>query len=160
MSQKSGIVSRQEALKFSGMEFLEKLQSGELPRPPFSETMDMVLTELSPGVAVFTATPDLKFYNAIGCIHGGYISTMLDSAMACAIQTKLAAGIAFTTLELKVNFVRPVLVSTGPVHAEGKLIHCGKTIATAEGRLYDAQGKLYAFGTTTCALMPVVSKAS
>lgn len=155
VSQKSGVVSKEEALKFSGMDFLEKLRNGEFPRPPFSETMDMILTELAPGVAVFTATPDLKFYNAIGCIHGGYISTMLDSAMACAIQTKLAPGTAFTTLELKVNFIRPVLVTTGPVHAKGKLIHCGKTIATSEGKLYDAHGKLYAFGTTTCALMPL-----
>lgn len=160
VSQKSGIVPREEALKLSGMAFLEKLQKGELPRPPFSETMDMLLTELAPGLAVFTAKPDLKFYNAIGCIHGGYISTILDSAMACAIQTKLAAGIAFTTLELKVNFVRPVLVSTGPIHAKGELIHCGKTIATSEGKLYDDQGKLYAFGTTTCALMPIGSKTS
>lgn len=158
VSQKSGVVSKEEALKFSGMEFLKKLQIGELPRPPFSETMDMVLTEIAPGLAVFEAKPDLKFYNAIGCIHGGYISTMLDSAMACAIQTKLSAGIAFTTLELKVNFIRPVLVTTGPIRAEGKLIHCGKTIATSEGKLYDAHGKLYAFGTTTCALMPAMAK--
>lgn len=154
MSQKSGIISKEEALKFSGMDFLEKLRSGELPRPPFSETMDMVLTEIAAGIAVFEARPDLKFYNAIGCVHGGYISTILDSAMACAIQTMLVPGTAFTTLELKVNFIRPVFVSTGSVRAEGKLIHCGKTIATAEGKLYDTHGKLYAFGTTTCALMP------
>ncbi|WP_052046311.1 PaaI family thioesterase [Candidatus Paracaedibacter symbiosus] len=155
MNTPVGVVSKEEALKLSGMDFLQKLKNGDLPRPPFSETMDMIITELSDGFTVFTATPDLKFYNAIGCIHGGYISTLLDSAMACAIQTQLSPGTAFTTLELKVNFIRPVLVKTGAIRAEGKLIHCGRTIATAEGKLYDEQGKLYAFGTTTCALMPI-----
>jgi uncharacterized protein (TIGR00369 family) len=155
VTHKLGSVSKQEALKFSGIEILEKLKKGELPPPPFSKTMDIVLTDISPGMVTFTSTPDLRFYNAIGCVHGGYISTMLDSAMACAIQTKLAEGITFATLELKVNFVRPVFISTGPVHAKGVFIHCGKTTATAEGKLYDEEGKLYAFGTTTCFLRAV-----
>ena len=155
VSENIGIVPKKELLALSGMEFLQKLMAGELPRPPFSATMNMEITELSPGVVTFKATPDLKFYNAIGCIHGGYISTLLDSAMACAIQTKLPSSTAYTTLELKVNFIRPVLLQTGDIYAEGKLIHCGRTVATAEGKLYDKQGKLYAFGTTTCAVMPV-----
>lgn len=158
MSQKVGVVPKQEMLALSGMEFLQKLVAGELPRPPFSETMNMVITELSEGRTVFKAIPDLKFYNAIGCVHGGYISTVLDSAMACAIQTKLPARTAYTTLELKVNFIRPVLSQTGDVFAEGKLIHCGRTTATAEGKLYDGNGKLYAFATTTCAVMPLAKE--
>lgn len=155
MDVATGVVPKEELLKYSGMEFLQKLKAGELPRPPFSETMNMVITELENSYVVFIAQPDLRFYNAIGCIHGGYISTLLDSAMACAIQTKLPKNTAFTTLELKVNFVRPVLLKTGKLRAEGRLIHCGRTIATAEGKLYDEQGKLYAFGTTTCAIMPI-----
>jgi len=105
-----GIVPKKELLALSGMEFLQKLMAGELPRPPFSATMNMEITELLLGAVTFKATPDLKFYNAIGCIHGGYISTLLDSAMACAIQTKLPSSTAYTTLELKVNFIRPVLL--------------------------------------------------
>jgi len=157
VSENIGIVPKKELLALSGMEFLQKLMAGELPRPPFSATMNMEITELSPGAVTFKATPDLKFYNAIGCIHGGYISTLLDSAMACAIQTKLPSSTAYTTLELKVNFIRPVLLQTGDIYAKGKLIHCGRTVATAEGKLYDSQGKLYAFGTTTCAVMPVIT---
>lgn len=153
MTQEVGVVPKQEMLALSGMDFLQKVMAGELPRPPFSETMNMVITELSPGQTLFKATPDLTFYNAIGCVHGGYISTVLDSAMACAIQTKLPAGTAYTTLELKVNFIRPVLSQTGDIFAQGKLIHCGRTIATAEGKLYDGNGKLYAFATTTCAII-------
>ena len=155
VTENIGIVPKKELLALSGMDFLQKLMAGDLPRPPFSATMNMEITELSSGAVTFKATPDLKFYNAIGCIHGGYISTLLDSAMACAIQTKLPSSTAYTTLELKVNFIRPVLLQTGDIYAEGKLIHCGRTVATAEGKLYDSQGKLYAFGTTTCAIMPV-----
>lgn len=159
MSQKVGVVPREEILALTGMDFLQKLIAGELPKPPFSDTMNMEITELSEGRTVFKARPDIKFYNAIGCVHGGYISTILDSAMACAIQTKLPSRTAYTTLELKVNFIRPVLCQTGDIYAEGKLIHCGRTTATAEGKLYDNQGKLYAFATTTCAVMPMAKSS-
>lgn len=154
MEQNVGVVPKEEALKLSGMEFLEKLKSGAFPRPPFSQTMNMEIHEMSSGFVIFKAVPEFQFYNAIGTVHGGYISTLLDSAMACAIQTQLPAGTAYTTLELKVNFIRPVFEKTGTLFAHGKLIHCGRTTATAEGKLFDEQGKLYAFGTTTCAVMP------
>lgn len=153
MTKSIGVLEKGELLHYSGKEFLEKMVRGELPQPPFSHSMNMVITELSDGFVIFEAKPDIKFYNAIGCVHGGYISTILDSAMACAIQTKLPAKMAFTTLELKVNFIRPVFSQTGPIYAHGKMIHVGRTTATAEGKLYDQKGKLYAFGTTTCALM-------
>lgn len=154
MKQKIGVVLQDEALKISGMDFLQKLKSGEFPRPPFSATMNIELHEISDGLAIFKAIPEFQFYNAIGTIHGGYIGTLLDSAMACAIQTQLRAGTAYTTLEFKVNFIRPIFEKTGPIFAHGKLIHCGRTVATAEGHLFDERGKLYAFATTTCTLIP------
>jgi uncharacterized protein (TIGR00369 family) len=99
---------------------------------------------------VFAATPSREHYNPLGSVHGGYISTLLDSCMGCAVHTELAPGQGFTSLELKVNFVRRVSAETGPVRAEGKVIHVGGQVATAEGRLVDGKGRLLAHGTTTC----------
>lgn len=150
-----GVVNPDQVIHLSGMEFLKRVQDGTLPRPPISAYLDFNIEELTPGKVVFKGTPRLDFYNAIACIHGGYITTLLDTAMACAIQTRLPAGKGYTTLELKVNFVRAVYEKTGPVYAVGNLIHIGRTTATAEGKLYDANDKLYAFATTTCSLFPL-----
>lgn len=148
-----GIVSPEEALNYSGMEFLTKMRLGELPSPPFIHTMNIQFTKLEEGETIFSYTPTFDFYNALGCLHGGFISTLLDTAMACAIQSRLSKGQHYTTLEFKTNFLRPVYEKTGIVHADGRLIHFGRTTATAEGKLYDDQGKLYAFATTTCIIM-------
>lgn len=148
-----GILSPEEALNYSGMELLTKMNRGELPSPPFIHTMDIRFSKLEEGDVIVSYTPDSHFYNVLGCLHGGFISTLLDTAMACAIQTKLSKGQHYTTLEFKINFLRPVYVETGPIHAEGHIIHLGRTTATAEGKLYDDKGKLYAFGTTTCIIM-------
>ncbi len=94
-----------------------------------------------------------KCQNPIGTVHGGLAATLLDSAMACAIHTMLPAGTSYTTLEIKVNYLRPMTRETGIVYCEGKVIHVGGRVATSEGRLTDAAGKLYAHGTTTCMIM-------
>jgi uncharacterized protein (TIGR00369 family) len=134
----------------SGLEFLRKLISGELPRAPISATLDFNLAEAEKGLAVFTGTPSFDHYNPLGGVHGGYTATLLDSCMACAVHTTLEAGYAYTTLEIKINYVRAIGDKTGPLRAEGKVINAGRQIATAEGRLVDTSGKLYAHGTTTC----------
>src|SRR5215212_5823735 len=134
----------------AGMEFLQKVVSGELPRPPISALLNFGLTELSEGRAVFTVEPAEYHYNPIGVVHGGLAATLLDSAMGCAVHSTLPAGAGYTTLEIKVNYVRPMTAETGEVRCEARVIHVGGRTATAEGRVTDASGKLYAHATTTC----------
>ena len=134
----------------TGLEFLRKVVSGELPPPPIGALMNFGLAELSEGRAVFTVEPAEFHYNPIGVVHGGLAATLLDSAMGCAVHTTLPAGAGYTTLEIKVNYVRALTVETGPVRCEARVIHVGGRTATAEGKLLDAGGKLYAHATTTC----------
>jgi len=134
----------------TGLEFLRKVASGELPRPPISALMNFGLAELEEGRAVFTVEPAEYHYNPIGVVHGGLAATLLDSAMGCAVHSVLPAGAGYTTLEIKVNYVRALTAETGAVRAEARVIHVGGRTATAEGKLLDAAGKLYAHGTTTC----------
>jgi uncharacterized protein (TIGR00369 family) len=137
----------------SGLEYLRKIVAGELPRPPISALLNFGLAELSEGQAVFTVEPAEYHYNPIGVVHGGLAATLLDSAMGCAVHTMLPAGAGYTTLEIKVNFVRAMTAETGRVRCEAKLIHLGGRTATAEGRIIDEAGKLYAHGTTTCLIL-------
>lgn len=134
----------------SGLEYLRKILTGELPRPPISALMNFGISELSEGYAVFTAEPAEYHYNPIGVVHGGLAATLLDSAMGCAVHSMLPAGVGYTTLEIKVNYVRAMTSETKGVRCEAKVIHVGGRTATAEGRIFDSEGKLYAHGTTTC----------
>jgi len=134
----------------SGLEYLRKIVAGELPRPPISALMNFGLAELEEGRAVFTVEPAEYHYNPIGVVHGGLAATLLDSAMGCAVHSTLPAGAGYTTLEIKVNYVRPLTAETGEVRAEARVIHVGGRTATAEGRVVDRAGKLYAHATTTC----------
>ncbi len=137
----------------SGIAYLTALQSGELPAPPIAALMGMWITEVSEGRIVFAAEPAEFHYNPLGTVHGGVMATLLDSALGCAVQSMLPAGTSYTTLELKVNYLRPITEKTGTVYCEGKIIYVGGRTATAEGRLTDAGGKLYAHGTTTCIIL-------
>ncbi len=137
----------------SGIEYLKALQSGELPPPPIAVLMGMWITEVSEGRVVFAAEPAEYHYNPLGTVHGGVMATLLDSALGCVVQSMLPAGISYTTVDLKVNYLRPITVKTGTVYCEGKIIYVGGRIATAEGRLTDGEGKLYAHGTTTCLIL-------
>ncbi len=136
----------------SGLEYLKALQSGQLPPSPIAVLMGMRITEVSEGRVVFAAEPAEYHYNPLGTVHGGFAATLLDSALGCVVQSMLPAGTGYTTLELKVNYLRAMTSRTGTVFSEGKIIHMGGRIATAEARLTDASGKLYAHGTTTCIL--------
>ena len=136
--------------EFSGLELFQRMLRGELPPAPIAAVLDFALVEAEKGRIVFQGHPAKNFYNPGGTIHGGWQATLLDSCMACAVQTQLEAGQAFTTLEIKVNFLRGMTDQVGPVRAEGKSIQVGRQIGIAEGSLYDAAGKLYAHGTTTC----------
>lgn len=145
-----GVSSPDEMRKRSGLEFLRDIAAGVLPLPPIGKALNFFLLEAHEGRVVFQGTPTFDFYNPIGTVHGGWAATLLDSCMACAVQTTLKKGQAYTTAELKLNLVRALTDQTGPVRAEGKIIHTGRQIATSEGRLFGPDGKLYAHGTTTC----------
>ena len=137
----------------SGLDFLCAMRRGEVPPPPFAELMGMRLHEIAEGHVSFAGEPREYHYNPIGVVHGGFAATMLDSAMGCAIQSVLPAGVGYTTLEIKVNMVRALTVSTGTVTADGRVVHAGRRTAIAEGRLTDAAGALYALATTTCLIL-------
>jgi uncharacterized protein (TIGR00369 family) len=150
-----GVIPREVWSQHSGLELLQGMLEGKFPDGPINETAGFMLTVAEPGRVVFHAMPTVEYYNSVGVVHGGWASTLLDSSMACAIQTTIARGQSYTTMELKVNFVRPLFETTGPVMAEGRVIHAGRQMATAESRLVDSTGKLYAHGTTTCLIFAV-----
>ena len=133
----------------TGLEKLQHLMAGE-GTAPIGKVLGFHLVEAGDGHAVFTGRPGPHHYNPQGVVHGGYAATLLDSAMGCAIQTKLAAGISYGTVELKINYVRAITDATGLVRATGTAVHVGRRLATAEGRLTDATGRLFAHGSTTC----------
>ena len=137
----------------SGIEYLQKLINGELPPPPIAVLMNFRLAEIAEGRAVFETEPAEYHYNPIGLVHGGLAATLLDSAMGCAVHSTLAAGTGYTTLEIKVNFIRPMLANMGVVRCEANVLHVGGRTATAEGKVIDANGRIYAHGTTTCLIM-------
>ena len=134
----------------SGLELFQRMMRGELPPAPIAHVLDFSLVEADQGRVVFQGHPSKDFYNPAGTIHGGWQATLLDSCMACAVQSTLDAGQAYTSLEIKINFVRAMTDKVGPVRAEGTVIQAGRQIGIAEGKIYDAAGKLYAHGTTTC----------
>jgi uncharacterized protein (TIGR00369 family) len=144
-----------EISRTAGLEFMERIIRGELPSAPIFHTLDFVPVECESGLMVFQGTPKADFYNTVGTVHGGYIATLLDSALGCAVHTRLSQGFGLTTIELNVRYLRPVTDLTGPMRAEGRVINLSRQIGTAEARLVDAAGKLYAHATATCLVFPL-----
>jgi uncharacterized protein (TIGR00369 family) len=137
----------------AGIDFMRAIRDGRLPAPPIARLMGFSLVEVEPGYAVFEVVPGERHYNPIGVVHGGLAMTLLDSAMGCAVHTQMPAGSGYTTLEAKTNLVRAITAETGKLRAIGRTVHVGKRMATAEGRLEDAAGKLYAHSSTTCIVL-------
>ena len=147
---KPDIASPDQIAGMTGLQILHAMMTGELPYPPMNDTANMTLVEADSGWAVFLGIPELRHCNPFGTVHGGWFSTLLDSALGCAIQSALPEGRRYTTVELSVNIVRAAAPSSGPLRAAATLIHSGKQIATAQARVEDENGKLYAHATTTC----------
>jgi uncharacterized protein (TIGR00369 family) len=143
----------QQAPTMSGLELLLAIQRGELPGPPVHHVLGIVNLLAEAGHVVFEMTPHELHYNPMGVVHGGVLSLILDSALGCTVLSTLPAGTGYTTVDLHVTMTRAVTSRTGRIRADGRILHQGRTIATAEGRLTDGDGKLLAHAVTTCAIM-------
>ena len=138
----------------TGLEMLRAMMDRRLPAPPIAERLDFLLVEVEDGRAVFEGRPGPGLLNPLGIIHGGVALTLIDSAAGCAAHTTLGAGIGYTTVETKVNFVRAMRAGDGPVRAEGRVLSRGRQIITADARILSAEGKLVAHGSSTLIVLP------
>lgn len=146
-----GVATPEQVAGLSGLEIMQALLKGKIPYAAIAKTLDFTIMEVEAGRAVFQGEPGSSHLNPMGGIHGGWYATLLDSALGCAVHTMLRAGSGYTTAELSVNLVKAINPRKTPrVRAEGKVIHCGRQLATAEARIVGPDGTLYAHGTTTC----------
>ncbi|NRG19736.1 PaaI family thioesterase [Rhizobiales bacterium] len=155
-----GLADKADLAPLSGREVLERLIAGDLPAPPICETMNFMLTSVSGGEARFEGIPEFRHYNPLGTVHGGWAGAILDSALGCAVHTTLAPGEGYTTVEFKVNIVRPILETSGRLVCDGRVVHRGRRIATSEATLKDGEGRLLAHGTETCMIFSAPGQSS
>ena len=142
-----------EHTELSGLQVMRLIADGTLPPPGIATLLGMDLVEVGDGEAVFEIEPDERMLNPIGSVHGGIAATLLDSCMGCAVHTTLPAGVGYTTAQLNLHYLRAMQPGMGAVRAVGTVLHRGRRQSTAEGRLYDASGRLLAHGTTTCLVL-------
>lgn len=145
-----GVARPEQVAGRSGLELMQAMLRGELPYPPIARTLDFMLMSVEEGRAIFQGRPGPAHLNPMGGVHGGWFATLLDSALGCAVHTSLPPGRGYTTAELSVNLVKGLTPSVPRVRAEGRVLHCGRQLATADARLVGADGTLYAHATTTC----------
>jgi uncharacterized protein (TIGR00369 family) len=145
-----GVAAPADVAGLGGQQVFDAMLAGRLPSAWIGRTLDFTLIRTEPGFAVFQGRPRREHYNPLGTVHGGWFATLLDSAVGCAVHSSLPAGKGYTTLELKVNLVRALTDRVPLVRAEGRLVHAGRQVATAEGRLFGPDGRLYAHANTTC----------
>lgn len=141
------------ARDMTGLDYLRALADGQYPPPPIAVTLGFDVTSVEPGKVVFEATPGEFVYNPIGLVHGGFACTLLDSVVGCAVHTTLPAGVGYTSIEIKVTYLRPILASTGRVVARGWVTKPGRRVAFAEGTVEDAGGKLLASASSSVLLL-------
>lgn len=138
------LLTARAGAELPGLEFLRRVAAGTIPPPPIARLMGFTLGEISEGVAEFLGTPDESVYNPIGMVHGGYVCTMLDSALGCAVHTTLPAGVAYTSIEIKVNYLRAVHANAGELRVRGRVTKPGRRVAFAEGDVQDGAGRVLA----------------
>ena len=149
-----GCIAPQQALGRPALDLFNDMIAGKLPIPPIARLMNFTLTAAGEGFTEFRGVPLFDHYNPLGVVHGGWASTILDSALGCAVHTRLPQGMAYSTAEFKVNLVRPITSETGEVVCRGDVVHFGRTLAISEAKLTTLDGKLLAMGTETCAIFP------
>jgi uncharacterized protein (TIGR00369 family) len=150
-----GLARPEQIAGKTGLETMQAMLNGEIPFAAIAKTLDFMLLSVGPGLAVFQGTPLAQHLNPLGTIHGGWAATLLDSALGCSVHTMMPPGRGYTTAELSVNYVKGLTPKVQRVRAEGKVIHCGRQLATAEARLFGPDGTLYAHATTTCLVFEV-----
>lgn len=149
----SDIPSQAEALSMSGLEYMQKMQSGDFAAPPIAETLNFFMHSVEKGCTVFRGTPEFAHANPMGGLHGGWYATLLDSCMACAVMSMLPQGSIYTTLEFKTNITRAIPLGM-LVEATGLIQHFGRSTGVSNGEIRGVEdGKLYATGSTTCLVM-------
>ncbi|GGK85729.1 PaaI family thioesterase [Mangrovihabitans endophyticus] len=146
--------------RLSGLDMLRSLAKGDLPRPPVMELLDAEGVDAEHGRVTFALEPREFHYNPLGTVHGGVISTMLDTAAACAVHSMLPAGVSYTTLDLNVKFLRPVTVESGRLTCTGEVIQRGRRTALAQARMVDTAGRLVAHATSSCMILEVPGAAA
>jgi uncharacterized protein (TIGR00369 family) len=137
----------------SGLDYLAGVLRGDFPAAPIAATIGITPIDFGPGRAVFEGTPARFVYNPLGSVHGGWAATLLDSAMGCAVHTTLPAGKGYTTVDLSITLVRAITDRVERVRCEAQVLHAGGSVVTAEGRIVDDAGTLYAHATTTCLVL-------
>ncbi|AVS81512.1 aromatic compound catabolic protein [Paracidovorax avenae] len=145
-----GVIRPEQAAGRNGLELMQAMLRGEVPYPPIAQTLDFLLISVGDGSAVFQGRPGTAHLNPMNGVHGGWFATLLDSALGCAVHTRMPPGRGYTTAELSINLVKGLTPRVPRVRAEGRVLHCGRQLATAEARLMGADGTLYAHATTTC----------
>lgn len=145
-----GVATPDQIAGKSGLQAMQAMLRGELPYPTIARTLDFMLIEVGEGSAIFQGRPGAAHLNPMGTVHGGWFATLLDSALGCAVHTCMPVGRAYTTAELSVNIVKALTPKVQRVRAEGRILHCGRQLATADARLVGPDGTLYAHATTTC----------
>lgn len=153
------LIGFEQSKTMSGLDYMRAMLEGRIPPPPIAKTLDFLPTLVEEGRVIFSVVPSEFHYNPIGVVHGGLAATLLDSALGCAVQTVVPMGMAYTTIELHVNYVRAITKDSGQIDCEATILHLGRQLATAQAKITDAQGKLYAHGTTTCLIFPMPSGA-
>lgn len=141
-----------------GLEQLQAMADGRHPAPPISSHIGLEFVSVADGDVVMTAVPDESHYNPIGSIHGGFFATVLDSACGCAVHSTLPAGVGYTSLEIKVSFLRPITADTGIVTAHGWVTRRGRSVTFAEADIRDADGRVLATATSTCLIVTPQSR--
>ena len=138
----------------SGLEFLQRIAAGELAGVPIGETLGFRLVEAEKGRVALLGRPDKRSYNLIGSVHGGWAAAIIDSALALSVLSTLEADQSFTTVDIRVNYLRPLTIETGEVRAEGRVLQGGRRLAYSEAKVVDANGKLICHGTGSCLILP------
>jgi uncharacterized protein (TIGR00369 family) len=155
----TGVAASAQITSRNGLQIMQGILNGELPYASISRTLDFLLVHVATGEAIFQGTPGPRHLNPMGTVHGGWFATLLDSALGCAVYTMMPPGRGYTTAELSVNLVKALTPKVARVRAEGKVIHCGRQLATAEARLVGPDGTLYAHATTTCLVFELPTSA-
>lgn len=148
-----GLPTQEQLLSMSGLQFMRAILKGEFPAPPMADTLNFKLSKVEDGKVTFEGVPHQTVTNPMRTVHGGWYGTILDSCMACAVMTKVPKGSHYTTLEYKVNIIRPIPLHR-KVSATGIIQHAGRSTGIANGEIRDVEtDRLYATGSTTCIIM-------